>query len=155
MSRAVEALKSLRVAAGYQLMIGKNAGKIAKEEARSMMQFKRAARDSLYIFLDSWKTMKRAHKDYDAFHRYINQAAKGKINPDDFRDVNLGNLKQILSDYRQVRGPLTSFDMRWFYWMYAFMFVNILYSMYELMQLQARREQVQGSMKQRKDFIED
>lgn len=153
-------LQRYRTSAAYSLMLGKSAAKLAKEEARSVVQFKRAARDALYIIIDFWKTMKRAHKEYGAFQLYITQAAKGKINHEDFRGVDMTLLKRMLDDYRQVRGPLTGFDVRWFYWAYGVVFLNILYSLYILYSLQDQRKQVQSSMTERremfdKDYIED
>jgi hypothetical protein len=141
-------------------ILSKSAAKLAKEEARSMVQFKRAARDAFYLIIDMWTSLKRAHKEYGDFHLYLNQAAKGKINPDDFRNSDLGLLKRMVENYRQIRGPLTGFDVRWFYYMYLFFFMQIAWMLYQFWILSTKREEVRGSMETRrqlfdKDYIEE
>jgi hypothetical protein len=149
-----------RARASNKLVSTKQTSKLAMEEARSVIQFKRAARDALYIMVDLWPTMKRAHREYGAFHKYINDRAKGKVNHEEFRDVDMNVLKRMLEEYKQTRGPLTGFDMRWFYWLYLFMFVNIGYTMVRLLWMREQRAHMQGAMKDRrelfdKDYIEE
>ena len=141
-------------------VLSKSAAKLAKEEARSMVQFKRAARDAYYLMVDMWTTMKRAHKEYGDFHKYLNQAQTGKINPDDFRQSDLGLLKRMLENYRQIRGPMTGFDVRWFYYMYAFFFAQILHMLWRIWGISQKRDEVRGTMDTRrelfdKDYIEE
>jgi hypothetical protein len=153
-------MQTMRALVADNLVMGKSAAKLAKEEARSVVQFRRAARDALYLILDMWTALKRAHKEYGDFHKYLNQAAKGKVNPEDFRNSDLGLLKRMIENYRQIRGPLTSFDIRWFYYMYAFFFMQIAWMLYQFWILSCKRDEVRGSMDMRrqlfdKDYIED
>lgn len=138
----------------------KATAQLTKEEYRSIVQFRRAARDGLYLIIDMWPALKRSHNEYGAFQRYLWQAKKGKINHEDFRGVDIMLLRQLLEDYHKTRGPLTGFDMRWFYVMYAFFAVNLTWGAYQLYGLRALRKEVRSSMDARhtlfdKDYIED
>lgn len=69
---------------------------------------------------------------YGKFHKYIRQAAKGKVNPKDFKDVDANVMRQLLDDYSRSKGPLMSFDWRWFNWMYVFFITYLAWSYYQM-----------------------
>ncbi|CBH18641.1 uncharacterized protein TEOVI_000176100 [Trypanosoma equiperdum] len=82
-----------------------------------------AARDAVYLVMDCPKFFMYTHGAYGAMRRYIRQARinKGKVNPEDFRDVDTNVLRESLIRYAQWKGPLQKIDFRVFYWMYVLM----------------------------------
>nr|CCD15858.1 unnamed protein product [Trypanosoma congolense IL3000] len=82
-----------------------------------------AARDAAFLVIDFPKFFAYTHGAYGAMRRYIRQARinKGKVNPEDFREVDTNVLRESLIRYAQWKGPLQKIDFRFFYWMYALM----------------------------------
>ena len=115
-------------------------------------------RDAGYLIIDLPRFFMYSHSNYGAMRRYIRQSRinKGKINPEDFRDVDTNVLRESLIKYAQAKGPLQKIDFRWFYWMYAIM---IIYVGWQGMHLQglldARVDRMGASLEQRRDMYDD
>ncbi|CAJ1032656.1 hypothetical protein, conserved [Leishmania lindenbergi] len=117
-----------------------------------------AMRDAAYLVIDLPRFITYSHSNYGAMRRYIRQSRinKGKINPEDFKDVDTNVLRESLIKYAQAKGPLQKIDFRWFYWMYA---VMIIYTGWQGMRLQslldARVDRMGASLEQRRDMYND
>ncbi|AIO01148.1 hypothetical protein LPMP_322630 [Leishmania panamensis] len=117
-----------------------------------------AIRDAAYLVIDLPRFITYSHSNYGAMRRYIRQSRinKGKINPEDFKDVDTNVLRESLIKYAQAKGPLQKIDFRWFYWMYA---VMIIYTGWQGMRLQslldARVDRMGASLEQRRDMYND
>lgn len=117
-----------------------------------------AIRDAGYLIIDLPRFFMYSHSNYGAMRRYIRQSRinKGKINPEDFKDVDTNVLRESLIKYAQAKGPLQKIDFRWFYWMYA---VMIFYVGWQGMHLQslldARVDRMGASLDQRRDMYDD
>ena len=94
----------------------------------AVKRFRQTFVDSIYFVIDIIPTTIRMHSQYGAFQKYINNARKGKITSDDFADVDATELRRMVDMYMQVRGPLTGFDMRYFYYVYAVMIGYVLWT---------------------------
>ncbi|KAG5470655.1 hypothetical protein LSCM1_01901 [Leishmania martiniquensis] len=117
-----------------------------------------AIRDAAYLVIDLPRFFMYSHSNYGAMRRYIRQSRinKGKINPEDFKEVDTNVLRESLIKYAQAKGPLQKIDFRWFYWMYA---VMIIYAGWQGMQLQSlldeRLDRMGASLEQRRDMYDD
>ena len=97
---------------------------ILAEQVSQKSIVKRTVRDAFYLFVDSWKEIKLAHKSYGDFIDYIKLRGRGKNLPEDRLDgIDLEMMRRQLQLYHQAKNPLTSFDLRWFYWMYLLWFI--------------------------------
>ena len=106
---------------------------------------RRTLRDAFYMFIDSWGEIKRAHKSYGDFHDYIRMRAKGKDLPEDRMDsLDLEIMRKQLSLYQQAKSPLTAFDLRWFYWIYAAWFLVLLHGGYQAYQRKQAYQEMLG-----------
>ncbi|CAD2216154.1 hypothetical protein AGDE_09268 [Angomonas deanei] len=76
----------------------------------------RAVRDAFYLVIDMPKFFMYTHTNYGAMRRYIRQARihKGKVNPEDFKDVDTNVLRESMIKYSQWKGPLQKVDFRFF-----------------------------------------
>lgn len=115
-------------------------------------------RDGAYLIIDLPRFFMYSHSNYGAMRRYIRQSRinKGKINPEDFKDVDTNVLRESLIKYAQTKGPLQKIDFRWFYWMYAIM---IFYAGWQGMHIQslmdARLDKMGASLDQRREMFDD
>lgn len=129
-----------------------------KEALSRQMQYlnlKRLARDTVYLIRDVPMMTRSSHNTYGAFVRYLRQAKKGKVNPDDFKSVDTNALRQVLDTYSKVKGPLTGFDLRFFYYMYAVMFAYLFYTVYKLSSVSGtKKKDSQMTLKERRNLYE-
>lgn len=117
-----------------------------------------AIRDAAYLVIDLPRFFMYSHSNYGAMRRYIRQSRinKGKINPEDFKDVDTNVLRESLIKYAQAKGPLQKIDFRWFYWMYAVMIIYVGWQgMYLQSLLDARVDRMGASLEQRRDMYDD
>ncbi|KPA84845.1 putative mitochondrial hypothetical protein [Leptomonas pyrrhocoris] len=117
-----------------------------------------AIRDAGYLVIDLPRFFMYSHSNYGAMQRYIRQSRinKGKINPEDFKDVDTNVLRESLIKYAQTKGPLQKIDFRWFYWMYAIMIVYVGWQGMHLQSLlDARVDRMGASLDQRRDMYDD
>lgn len=85
---------------------------------------KRTFRDAIYLFIDSWSEIKLAHKGYGDFIDYVKLRGRGKsLSEERMDDVDLEMMRKQLQLYHQARNPLTSFDLRYFYYIYFVWFI--------------------------------
>lgn len=122
-----------------------------------------ALRDGLYLMIDFPKFVARTHSTYGALIRYTRQARKnkGKVNPEDFKNVDTNELRMGLETFASMRGPLQKIDFRWFYWMYLLMIGYTLVTGYKLQgMMDAKMDKTGGSLEDRRamfdgDYEED
>ena len=121
-------------------------------------KFHRSLRDGAYMMIDFPKFVFRSTSSYGALMRYTRQARrnKGKVNPEDFRDVDTNELRIGLETYAAMKGPLQKIDFRWFYWMYILM---IGYSVFTANKLQnmldEKLDRTGGSLEDRRKMFPD
>ena len=99
-----------------------------------------AVRDSLYGAVDMPKMLFKANSGYGDYMRYTRQMRKhGKVNPDDFKDIDTNQLRMYLEHHYNSRGPLQNINYQYFNYMYIVMGAVVLYVAYGLnQQLQER-----------------
>ncbi|KAG5496311.1 hypothetical protein JKF63_02613 [Porcisia hertigi] len=117
-----------------------------------------ALRDAAYLIIDLPRFFMYSHSNYGAMRRYIRQSRihKGKINPEDFKDVDTNVLRESLIKYAQSKGPLQKIDFRWFYWMYAVMIIYVGWQGLHLQSLlDARVDRMGASLEQRRSMYDD
>ncbi|ESL10402.1 hypothetical protein TRSC58_01867 [Trypanosoma rangeli SC58] len=117
-----------------------------------------AMRDAFFLVIDTPKFFTYTHSSYGAMRRYIRQARinKGKVNPEDFRDVDTNVLRESLIRYAQWKGPLQKIDFRWFYWMYALMIAYVLWQGLALQKMLDERVERSGmSLDERRRMFDD
>lgn len=131
-----------------------SAGTLFAKDMASWAQFKRAGRDASYLIIDLWPQLKASHKEYGAFQLYLKQARRGKINPDDFEDIDMATLRQMLDSYERTRGPLMRFDVRWFYWMYLFFTIDLVWVFGSRLYQKSLIQQVQEDIYTRRDLFD-
>ncbi len=134
--------------------------KVVVSKILSIEKFKQTARDAAYLILDIVPITRKMHRTYGHFHTYIRSVRKGKVKSEDFADVDSNELRRMLDMYQQVRGPLTGFDMRWFYWMYAGMIGYLVWTFLTLYSKQGATFDQESSLDERrrafaKDYEED
>ena len=82
---------------------------------------RRTFRDAFYLFIDSWREIKFAHKSYGDFQSYIKAKRVGKdLGEEQMDQLDLELMRKQLHMYHQTKSALTTFDLRWFYYMYVF-----------------------------------
>lgn len=121
-------------------------------------KFHQALRDGFYMVIDLPKFVARSTSSYGALMRYTRQARrnKGKVNPDDFRDVDTNELRVGLETYAAMKGPLQKIDFRWFYWMYFIMISYTIITTYKLQgMMDARLDRTGGSLDERRKLFDD
>lgn len=119
---------------------------ILREQLGNKSIVKRTVRDAFYLFVDSGKEIKLAHKGYGDFIDYIKLRGRGKNLPEDrLDDLDLEMMRRQLQLYHQAKNPLTSFDLRWFYYMYAVWFVVLLQGGWQAYQRRQAYKQMLGS----------
>ena len=121
-------------------------------------RFHQALRDGFFMIVDFPKFVSRTHSSYGALMRYTRQARrnKGRVNPEDFRDVDTNELRVGLETFASMKGPLQKIDFRWFYWMYFFMIGYSLYTGYTLQgMLDAKLDKTGGSLEERRRMFAD
>lgn len=117
-----------------------------------------AMRDGTFLILDIPKFFKYTNSNYGAMRRYIRQARvnKGRINPEDFKDVDTNVLRESMIRHNQFKGPLQKIDFRIFYWIYGVMFVYICWQAYGLQKmLDAKIDKSGSSLEQRRSQFDD
>jgi hypothetical protein len=113
----------------------------------------RAMRDGTYMIIDLPKFVFRTTSSYGALMRYTRQARKnkGKVNPEDFRDVDTNELRVGLETFASMKGPLQKIDFRWFYWMYLIMISYSVYTAWTLQgKLDEKLDRTGGSLEERR-----
>jgi hypothetical protein len=119
---------------------------IIGEQLATKSVIRRTVRDAVYLFIDSGKEIKLAHKSYGDFIDYIKMRGRGKNLPDErIDDLDLEMMRRQLQLYHQARNPLTSFDLRWFYWMYAIWGVVLLQGGWQAYQRRQAYKEMLGS----------
>ncbi|KAF8279655.1 hypothetical protein TcG_05763 [Trypanosoma cruzi] len=117
-----------------------------------------AMRDAFFLVIDTPRFFTYTHSSYGAMRRYIRQARinKGKVNPEDFRDVDTNVLRESLIRYAQWKGPLQKIDFRWFYWMYALMIGYVLWQGLALQKILDEKVERSGvSLEERRRMFDD
>jgi hypothetical protein len=110
------------------------AGTAAASNAASnvaVAKFRQTFRDSVYFVIDIIPTIMRRHAPYGAFQKYISGIRRGKsggVKHDEFENVDSTELHRMVDMYQQVRGPLTGFDMRYFYYVYFGMIAYVVWT---------------------------
>ena len=95
----------------------------------SYMDRKQVFVDTAYLLYDLRRMTAQTHASYGQFQRYIKKGGKTKkLDPNEFRGVDTNQMRQMLDDYSAMKGPIMSFDFRWFYWMYAVMMAYLFYA---------------------------
>jgi hypothetical protein len=98
-----------------------------RTELGSRAVFKRTVRDAAYLFIDTWREVKIAHKSYNDFYDYIKARGKGKnLSEERMDSLDLELMRKQLNLYHTTKSPLTSFRLTNFYWMYAIWFLILL-----------------------------
>jgi hypothetical protein len=126
-------------------------------------KFHRSIRDGAYMLIDFPKFVWKTSSSYGALIRYTRQARrnKGKVNPEDFKDVDTNELRIGLETFAAMKGPLQKIDFRWFYWMYLIMITYSCYTAWTLQKkLDAKLDRSGGSLEERRkmfanDYEED
>lgn len=117
-----------------------------------------AFRDGWYLLIDTPQFFLYTHSNYGAMRRYIRQARinKGKVNPEDFRDVDTNVLRESLIRFAQWKGPLQKIDFRFFYWMYAMMIAYVFWQGVNLGKLlDAKIDKTGATIEQRRSMFDD
>ncbi|KAG8344327.1 hypothetical protein ERJ75_001645200 [Trypanosoma vivax] len=117
-----------------------------------------AMRDAAYLLYDCPKFFVYTHSSYGAMRRYIRQSRihKGKVNPEDFRDVDTNVLRESLIRFAQWKGPLQKIDFRWFYWMYVLMIGYVLWQGLALQKmLDEKVDRTGASLEVRRSLFDD
>eukprot|EP00758_Cryptobia_borreli_P010882 Tbor_TRINITY_DN5609_c3_g2::TRINITY_DN5609_c3_g2_i1::g.9550::m.9550 len=96
-----------------------------------LCKIRQVSRDTFYFLLDFPFTIMRNNNSYGHLINYTKQMRRNKkINPEDFKDVDTNELALLLSQYKRIRGPILSFDFRWFNYMYLLFTIYIIYRIY-------------------------
>ncbi|EPY23001.1 hypothetical protein STCU_02639 [Strigomonas culicis] len=117
-----------------------------------------AIRDAGYLVIDIPRFFSYTHSNYGALRRYLRQARinKGKVNPEDFRDVDTNVLRESLIRHAQWKGPLQKIDFRFFYWMYGVMIFYVLWQGLALQRMRDNKLDKTGStLEQRRSMYDD
>lgn len=117
-----------------------------------------ALRDSCYIIIDVPKFFRYTNSNYAAMRRFIRQSRrnKGKVNPEDFKDVDTNVLRESMIKYSQFKGPLRNIDLRWFYWMYIIMFGFVCWQAWGLQSMiDAKLDKSGSSLEERSKMFDD
>lgn len=110
------------------------------------------------MLVDFPKVVVRSTSTYGALIRYTKQARrnKGKVNAEDFKDVDINQLRMALELFHQMRGPLQKIDLRWFYWMYLVMIGYCVWATYKCQRmLDERLDRTGGSLEERRRMFSD
>jgi hypothetical protein len=116
---------------------------IVREELTNTDKIRRAFWDAGYLLIDFLPMIFKAHKSYGTFHRYLTKRRRGHaIKPEDFKDVDIEEMRKMLDLYSRTRGPLTGFDFRWFYWFYLVATLLIIQGFYASYQRKTSRPNI-------------
>lgn len=92
-----------------------------------------AVRDTAYAVVDFPRMIFKANSGYSNYKRYTKQMRKhGKVNPDDFKDIDVNELRVFLEHHYTMRGPLQNINYNYFNYMYVIMGAIVLYVAYGL-----------------------
>lgn len=117
-----------------------------------------AFRDAAYFVIDIPRFLLFTNSNYGAMRRYLRQSRlnKGKVNPEDFRDVDTNVLRESLIRHSQIKGPLQKVDFRFFYWVYIFLMAYVLLQGRQLLRMKEEREDRSGAtLAQRRQMYDD
>jgi hypothetical protein len=107
---------------------------------------RRTLRDATYLFIDSAKEIKLAHKSYGDFIDYIKLRGRGKnLSEERMDDLDLEMMRRQLQLYHQAKNPLTSFDLRWFYYLYGVWFIILIQGGWQAYQRRQAYKEMLGS----------
>lgn len=117
-----------------------------------------AVRDGAYLLMDFPKFITYTHRNYGAVRRFIRQSRvnKGRINPEDFKEVDTNVLRESMIRHGQWKGPLSKVDLRIFYWIYGVMFVYVCWQALELQKMiDAKVDRSGSTLEQRRSLFGD
>ena len=99
-----------------------------------VMRVRNAFRDTAYMAIDFPWIIRRITSSYGYYRKYLRQMRKnGRVNPEDFKDADLNELRLMINTYFHTRGPVMKIDFRIFNYIY---FVMIAWVLVEAIQIQ-------------------